>query len=131
MLPAMNPTTTEDPPLRSRDAILRERHRNHLHDMNDAITSQQVERATALLPKYAGDVMLRVLLHRIIATADDEIPGDLRARYQARRSEVAWLEDEVEVTGAPTDAGIVAVARLAVAARHHHRRLAAIFREKP
>lgn len=90
-----------------------------------------VERAAQRLPRYKDDVHFRVLLHRICAAADDEIPDELLPRYLARRSEVAWLEDGVEVQGTIPDSGITAVARLAVATRDYHRRLMQLVKENP
>lgn len=100
-------------------------------DISEAIESKAVERAATRLPQFANDVLLRAALHRIIRACDGDIPDDLADRYRAHRRGVAWLEDLVEVKGTPTASGIAAVARLAVAARDYHRRLAQIAKERP
>jgi hypothetical protein len=112
-------------------ALRREQSRNLSDDIAEAIESKKVERAVARLPNHANDVMLRATVHRIIRAFDGAIPDDLEERYLAYRTEVAWMEDGVEVRGVPTAEGIAAVAGLAVAAREYHRRLAQLARVQP
>ena len=127
----MNDDTPKMTPDQLRRRLAREHNRNLRDDISDAVEGKAVERAVARLPKYASDIMLRATVHRIIRAFDGAIPDDLEERYLAYRTEVAWMEDGIEVRGVPTAEGIAAVAGLAVAAREYHRRLAQLARVQP
>ncbi len=120
--------TDHDHALRQR--IARERARNLLDDIEDAHLASGLQHAARRLNEFGGDIMFTAIIRRVLARTDGDVPPDLRERYLAARSEVAWMEDGLEISGQPADEGIRAVAELAVSLRDHHRHLASLVRSR-